>query len=298
MKNHRPFILLLTIFVSLTLVGCNLPQGTENTPNNTENATDSEYDGELTLEGRRYSYLGDPENITAKADRLIIKKGGRYLLRGELSEGRIAVDSQSEVTLCLGGVSISSSVGIAIEQRGRGGLRIETLSGSINYLSVGNFKTDSLLPTGCISAEGDITLLGEGSIVISSKADTAVVSASGIYIDSGSLTLGCEGYGLWSGDRISINGGTLKITHCNIGLYAYGGEYSHGRIEMLGGTLVALCRDTAIFAEREINVSGGSADIRAETVYKCQREAEGKTVQGKIEILAESFPKHEKANEK
>ena len=292
MKKHRPLLILLWVVLALCLSSCSA----ELPPFSDSSASDSlplsPYDGEIIFEGRRYSYRGNAEDISAEGDRLIIKKSGSYLLVGELSEGRITVDCGGTVRLCLGGVSLSSTLGAVIEQKGSGELTVETLADSINYLTSPAYESNGVLPSGTVYASGDLRFTGEGSLVINAKGN-GVSSGGSLYIDGGALTLSSEEYGLWARDKIKLSGGILTLTYAKTGLYAYGGEYSLGLVEITGGSFVALCEDTAIFAGRQISVTGGKGDIRAKTLYKCQRDVDGKPEKGQINITAEDFPKNE-----
>lgn len=289
MKKHRPLLILLWVVLCLCLSSCSVELPPFSDGASAESLPTSPYDGEITFEGRRYSYRGSSENITAEGDRLIIKKSGSYLLTGELSEGRIYVDCGGTVRLCLGGVSLSSTMGAVIEQGG-GELTIETLSDSINYLTASVCESDGVLPSGAVCASGDVRFTGDGSLVVNAKC-TGIAVGGRIYMDGGALTLSSGEYGLWARDKIKLSGGNLTLTYAKTGLCAYGGEYSLGLVEITGGSFVALCEDTAVFAGREISITGGSGDIRAKALYKCERDVDGKPEKGLINITSEDFPK-------
>ncbi len=295
MKNCRPLLILLTLCLALSACSCSSLYEQPSEAESTDSAESTPiYDGRLEFSGRHYTYTGDPSDIAADGDRLIIKKSGSYALSGELTEGRVITDCIGEVRLCLGGVSISSAFGAPIEQKGSGGIVIESLSGTVNRLHSENYESERLLPTACVSVEGYVCLSGEGALVISSKSRCAVSAGGEIFINSGALTLSCESYGLWSKDRIRITGGSIKVTYADIGLFAYGGEYSRGLVEICGGALVAVCRETAIFAEREIRITDGKGDLQAKNFYICQRTVAEKTEYGRVTVSAEGFPPYKK----
>ena len=287
MKTHRPLLLLLTCILSVLLCACSPLAYSEGDEPETKPAELSEYDGELYFDGRRYTYKGDAENISAEADRLTVKKGGSYLLSGELSEGRIIIDCAETVRLCLGGVSLSSATGAVIEQR-RGGLIIETLGGSINRLESKSAEGDGILPHGCVYSTGDISFLGSGSLFIGSECD-GVSSGGSVYVEGGEISLRAKKRGIFARNSIAMTGGELTVTYAETGMYAFGGEYSRGSIAISGGRLVAVCSETGLFAEREIYVCGGGGEIKAKTPYKCERTADGKTEKGSVNITVDSF---------
>ena len=295
MKKHRPLLIFLPFIILLCLCSCSseLPPFSDSTSSDT--LLLSPYDGEITFEGRRYSYRGAPDDILADTDRLIIKKSGSYLLSGELSEGRISIECQGNVRLCLGGVSLNSTLGAVIEQRGSGELTVETLSDSINYLTAPAYDGGGVLPSGAVRARGDLRFIGDGSLIVNSKCNGVTVGGS-IYVDGGALTLNAGECGIWARDTIKLSGGILTLTYAKTGLFAYGGDFSQGLVDISGGSFVALCEDTAIFAGRRISITGGKGDIRAKTLYKCQRDVDGKPEKGQINITAEGFPKNETKN--
>jgi len=281
MRAHRPLLLLLTVFLILFLQSCdNGPIMGEDTGSVSNDIP--EYDGEIFFEGRRYTYRGDAEDISVRDDAVIINNAGSYLLSGELSEGRVVVDCSGEVYLALGDVTLSSSAG-AVISREEGDLIIESLPDTINLLSSSYDGNNGILPSGCIYAGGAVAFCGQGKIIVNAKCDGGVVCEN-MAFRGGELSIGSHSYGVFVKDKAKISGGRLTITHADVGIFAYGGKYSHGKIEMTDGCLVAVCDDTALYAEREILISGGKGDVKARTVYKCVRTENGKKIDGNISV--------------
>lgn len=250
--------------------------------------------GVLELDGRRYTYTGDPSDISVREDVLTLKRAGVYRIRGRLTDGRIVASDASlgRVTLLLDGVTLSSSCGSPISSEQGTNLVIEAVKGSVNLLArTATSRAAGSFPDGCISACSSLILTGEGSLVINSKSEAAIVCRQSFELRDADLTLSSADVGVWARDRITVLGGALKISHSKTGLLSDGDEISTGKIEIRSGTVSVISSEVALCAGRDICVSGGVGSFDCPSVYRCQKELGGKIQQGKISILADNFPK-------
>lgn len=273
MRSYCPLFLFARIFalicaaaLCVSLVSC-VPKNdaSENKP--TEQTGDG-FTGKIYFEGRRYTFEGDGDCISAEDDALVIKKEGVYLVTGRLAEGRIVTDAPC-VRLVLDGAELCSSVSSVIEAR-RGALTIESEENSLNIIR-GEYNSGGGR-RGAIHTEGDLFLAGRGKTVVTARGLSYALVCGRLYGESGELSLTAEN-GIYAREA-EISGGRLSINGSKIGIY---GE---NRIKMIGGSLVALCDDVALYAENEIILTGGERDIRAPKPYFCKKEENSKKIKG------------------
>ena len=267
MKAYRPIFLFIRALAAVC-VCCFILGLCSCVPKKKEPVADraEDYTGKIFFENRRYTFEGNSDCISAEDDALIIKREGTYLLSGKLTEGRIIADAPS-VRLVLSGVELCSSVSSAVESR-RGALIIESAEGSQNILRsecAGDGE-----PRGAVHTLGDIFLVGTGKTVISAPRLPYAVVCHRFFSEGGSLSLTAEG-GIFTSEA-RISGGKITVSGAKTGIYAHGGEGSSGLIEMTGGTLVAVCRETALLAAEELRLTGGERDISAPKPYVCVKE--------------------------
>ena len=259
-----------------------------------EPQADPPYDaGEIVFNKRNFSYDGSPEDISLDGDVLTILRGGVYRLSGTLTEGRIKVASTdgSPVRLILGGVTLSSSYGAVIETDSRTFLTVEAQKDTVNILSSTLSKSRyEHLPSACIIFRGSAEILGEGNITVNSSADCGILALSDLSVNISQLTVSAKGKGIFVRDGFNMSGGRLTLKDTPIGIAAGSGEASAGSINILGGTLTALCKEIALMAERNITVSGGNSGIDSPVIYQCSRKENGKTVAGEIKVSANGYP--------
>ena len=207
----------------------------------------------LTLEGRRYSYTGDEQDIQVQDDVLTIRRGGDYYLSGELKEGaiRICVPPAESVRLILCGVSITSTCHAPLWVEQAAFLTVEAAAGTVNRLTDGGraeVSEDRPLPLACLGATCSILLCGEGSLIVCGRADTAIASLGTVTLPSARLTVSAPTTGIWARDALRMSGGTLTVTEAAWGVVVPRGEYTVGEITVTGGRLVALCSRVALCA--------------------------------------------------
>ena len=235
-------LLTLTLLFSLPLTACGSLRPTEEQPR----------ERRLTLEGRRYSYTGDEQDLQIQDDVLTIRRGGDYYLSGELKEGaiRICVPPDACVRLILEGVTVTSSYHTPLWVEQAACLTLELTAGSVNRLTDEARSTTegSPLPLACLAAACPILLCGEGSLIVSGRADTAVASLGTVHLESARLTVSAPSTGIWARDALMMTGGSLTVTEARRGVAIPKSDHTVGAITVTGGHLVALCTETALSA--------------------------------------------------
>ncbi len=250
----------------------------------------------LILNGRRYTYSGDQKDISIEDQILTLHASGTYRISGNLTEGCLRIDAEpcEVVHLILEGVSVSSSYASPLQIVSAACVIIETAQGSVNTFSenLRNASSEDTLPLACLRADSDLTLCGEGSLILKGRSDCALASCGNVVLSSGKLTVSSPNIGIWVRDCFELREGTLTVTAARIGIYSDSGERSGGEIRILGGRLTACCSEVALSAGREIRIEKGVGSLDAPSYYLCQRTADGKKIDGTILITSNDFPAH------
>ena len=255
MKKTLILLWILTLLLSLT--SCAREEREESAPLPEE--------CRLVLDGRRYTYVGDPEGLRAEGDRLIICRGGTYRISGTLREGAILVDvSHTEVVrLILEGVSITSSYHPPIAVKSAACLILETAKDSVNLLTDAPRTAEGApLPSACLSVNSNLRIQGEGSLTVSGRAACALSSSGTVILGSGGLTLSAPETALWVRDALIMEGGALTVTHARYGIVTDDSPHAAGTVTVRGGRLVAVCSEIAISSPHPPILAPNTTDLR------------------------------------
>lgn len=284
MIKHRPLLLTILILLCLCLLSCNTepPQRTQDTDSSV---------GSFSFRGRRFSYQGEEGAFVYTEDVLTICRGGVYVLSGRLDEGRIRICADSTVTFLLDGAELHSSYGAVISVEDGGDLVIEAKEGTVNLITCNKYSADSSIsPAACISSSGRIRFCGVGRTVVDTDADCGVAALGRVTVDGAELFVNAQKYGVFARDRFVFLSGKLTVYHADVGIFADAREGSEGTVEIRGGTLTAVCNDTALWAGRSVLISGGKADIDAPVIYRCETVSGDTVKSGEIKVTCDGYP--------
>ena len=261
------------------LTGCSAGFRDGGAPSDCELTEESKLEEKcLILDGRRYTYDGDADDLAVENDLLILRRAGVYRLTGKLREGRIRVETEAAETvrLILDGVSISSSYGSPLEFCGVACVTLELAKDSVNALSGGSSHRESeALPFACIRSEGTLVLCGEGLLTVKGERYDGIAAMGRVIVLGGSLTVAAERNGVWTRDGLQMTAGTLTVSAAQCGVAAP--SESTGRVTLSGGRLTANCTEIGILAGCEIAVGNCEVSVLAPTRYQApaRREISG-----------------------
>lgn len=273
--SARFFLILLACFLCLSACRSPLADGddpTDTLPPASEAGEASATQAEtLTLEGRRYTYTGKAEDISATDNVLTIQKSGIYRLSGSLTDGRLRIAvPQGTVHLLLDGITIRSSLGAPLDIDAACVI-LETAEGSVNRLVDANTslaeQNEDIAPAACLRADCRLVLQGSGTLILSGHRRNALSCTQSVTVESGSLMLSAPDTGLWVRDRLLLSGGSVTVTAAARGIVSPQGEMAQGLVVISGGRLTVSAAELAIFAGREIRISGGVGDLSAPKRY-------------------------------
>lgn len=232
--------------------------------------------------------------ITATADTVgisdsivTIKDEGTYILTGTLSDGQVVIDADGKkVQLVLNGVDITSKSSAAIYVKAADKVFItladkseNKLTTSAEYVAIDDNNIDAV-----IFSKDDITLNGEGTLAVTSKAGNAITSKNDLKVTSGTYTLEAAGHGLEAKDSIRVAGGEISITSGKDGLHSENSdEADKGYVYIAGGTIDITSVGDGIDASYIVQIDsgkmkivsgGGSANAPAHTQQQPQRDGQ------------------------
>lgn len=235
-------------------------------------------------------------------DDVTITKAGSYLLEGTLNGGQISVDVGDDelVRLILNGVTITNPDGPAIEVVNAKKVIItlvnnttNTLSDSKNYILS---DADGGEPNATIFSHDDLTLNGEGTLIVNALYNDGIKSKDKLIIVEGTYQINAVGDAIVGKDRLIILDGQYTIDAQGSGIKASNsdeeekgiiaivkgtyqittgedGIHSNNLLYILGGTYTINAGDDGIHAEFDLTIYGGDIQIQ-----KSYEGIEGSTI--------------------
>ena len=236
MKNKKNvlIIILIVILFGVTLFSINLTNKNKNIKNNKE------------------IVLKNTLNIT---------KGGTYNLTGTIKDGYIKVKSNEAVYLVLNNVSITNSKGPAIIIEDAPATTIVLKDGSNNTLVDGNNYNDLTLD-GCINAQDDLLIKGNGVLNIKSNFKRGIAAKDNLVIDGGTYKIDAKEEGIKVNDNFDLINGNIDITSGLEGIKVSNKkDLKIGNVKIDNGTIKVKALDKGISARNEIVINNGTIDI-------------------------------------
>ncbi len=209
---------------------------------------------------------------------ITLTEEGIYHLTGTIEDGLITIHTSDNIKLVLDHVSITNSSGPAIYVEEAGDVVIETVEGTTNYLEDGNvysgYEEDEI---GTIFSHDDLTLMGEGTLIVVSNHEDAIVSKDDLKIVSGTYEITSKDDGIRGKDSVHIQNGKFKITSGGDGIKSTNDtDFEKGYVYIENGTfdihadLDGIQAETKLLIESghfSITTGGGSSNASTETSW-------------------------------
>ena len=195
-----------------------------------------------------------------------ITAGGTYVLQGTLNDGIVIVDADSkdDVQLVLDGVELSNEDGAAIYVKNADRVTVSTTAGTKNTLvNAGEFVAiDDNNIDGVIFSKDDLTLNGEGTLILKSDYGHGVVSKDDLHVDGGTIEIQVAKHGLSGKDSVNITGGNVEITCGKDGIHsANDDDATLGSTYISGGEITIISEDDGIHSDNELVITDGKLVI-------------------------------------
>ena len=242
---------------------------------------------EISLAGTSTS--ATDSSVVIEGSKVKITKEGTYVISGSLTDGSIVIEAtdQDKIQLVLDSVEITSSDYAAIYVKEADKVFVTLASGTINTLSnTGEFvQTDDNTVDGVIFSKADLTLNGEGSLVIETANGHGIVSKDDLVVTSGTYDITASGHGLAGKDSVRVANGKFAIQTDEDAIHSSNSEDAEkGYVYIADGTMQISAGDDAIHAETKLLIEGGDIDVAS-----CYEGLEAITIDvlgGTINIVA------------
>jgi len=209
----------------------------------------------------------DSSDVTIDGSTVTITSGGTYILSGTLDDGMVIVDAKGEeVQIVLNGVTINSETSAAIYCLKADKLTITLAEGTTNALSNGGtFEAiDDNNIDGVIFSKQDLTINGDGTLIVDSPAGNGIVGKDTLNITGGTIEITSEGHGIEVNDSIGIAGAVITIDSGKDGIQCENEEdETLGYIYISSGTITITADGDGISATGFIQIDDGDITIEA-----------------------------------
>lgn len=206
------------------------------------------------------------QTIALSGSTVHIQNEGSYILSGTLEDGQIVVNAKDtdKIQLILNGVHISSNSSAAIFVQQADKVFITTAKGTENTLRSGSFEETEYNIDAAVFSKEDLTLNGEGSLIIESPAGHGVVSKDDLAVTGGNYVVTSAGHGFAGKDSVRIAGGTFSVTAGKDGFHAENNDDTTlGFGYFSGGSFRISAEGDGISASNSLLIAGGDYQITA-----------------------------------
>ncbi len=262
----RKYAGLLIMAVMLLVIGGCAAAGLEiDTSSHATAETNTTY---ITLTGS--TATADGEGVTVDGNTITITDEGTYVVTGTLTDGQIVIDAgkKDDVELVLSDASISSSTTAAVYAVKADKLTVTLAEGTDNILSDASAytypdaQTDE--PTAALYAKCDLTLDGDGTLMVYGNSQNGIVSKDDLKIRSGAITVQAQNNGIRGKDSVEIKGGVITINAGNDGIQSDNtGDEDSGTVLIKGGVVNIVSAHDGIQAQTELTLEGGEISVMA-----------------------------------
>jgi hypothetical protein len=159
----------------------------------------------------------DGSGATTDNNKVTIDSAGTYSLSGSLNDGQIIInaDDDDKVYLILNGVSLTCSDSAPIYAMNSDKIVISLADGTENYIKDGDSyvfedKTNEE-PNAAIFSKSDLTIIGNGSLVVDGNFGDGIASKDDLKIESGNITVNAVNDGIKGKDSVVITNGEITI---------------------------------------------------------------------------------------
>ena len=156
----------------------------------------------------RLSSTGPPQPLS---------QPGTYRISGTIADGDVVVDAgdSAVVQLILDNADITNTDGAAIAVTSAETAIVILADGSTNTLTDGAvyvLAEGEDEPNAALYSKSDLTITGEGSLVVSGNYNDGIASKDGLVIESGDITVVAVDDAIRGKDYVVVNGGNIDLT--------------------------------------------------------------------------------------
>ena len=240
-------------------------EGTETPPASTIQIISIEYNGNtVNVNGDNNNFVKAngahvTVNTASHSDSLLL------VLSGSSDNGSLIVYREKKFGIQLNGLSLHNATGAAINNQCKKSLYLHVNEGTTNTMSDGESYTDNgISQKGALFSEGQIYLMGSGTLNVTGNCRHAIASDDYIIVD-GNITLNVKsttGTGIKVNDGLWINSGKIDI---NVTADAARGIKSDSVVVITGGNTTITTSGDCVYDKEEDDYSSAAC-------IKCDRD--------------------------
>ncbi|EJU20033.1 PF14262 domain protein [Peptoanaerobacter stomatis] len=277
--------LILTAVLAMNTIACSATAKTSSTT--VTNTTTSQTTSQTTSNNSTAIDALDSANLFSKKDKEIeydektsktiklnnesitISEEGTYIFSGTITNGQVIVDAPKEakITLVLDSVSINNDTSAAIYVKQADKVFITLAKNSINTLSNKSefIAIDDNNIDGVIFSKDDLTLNGQGKLIINANYGNGIVSKDDLIITSGDYEITAANHGLQGKDNVKISDGNITIKATKDAIHSENSDdTSLGYVYIGGGNLNLTSSSDAIDSSSIVQIDNGTINITAD----------------------------------
>lgn len=206
----------------------------------------------------------DGDGVTVNGNVATIARAGVYSLSGALSDGQIVVDTTDEgpVQLILDGVKLANASSAPLFIAAAEQVEIVLADGTTNTLTDGATyifaDPEEDEPDGALFSKADLTISGNGALVVTGNYEDGIVSKDGLVIVGGDITVTAADDGIRGKDYLLVTNGIITVQAQGDGLKSSNDEEAtKGYVAIENGMITVMAGDDAISAETDVLISNG-----------------------------------------
>jgi hypothetical protein len=198
---------------------------------------------------------------------ITITTAGTYSISGTLSNGQVIVNAEDTATvhLILNNATISNSSGVPMNIVSCDKTILVLAENSINTITdesseVASTATD--VPNAAIYSKSDMTITGNGKLVLTSKYNDGITCKDGLIIQNPNLEITAADDGIRGKDYLVVKSGSININAGGDGLKSDNDtDSSKGFIAVETGTVTITSAGDAFAAQNYVLISDGIFDL-------------------------------------
>lgn len=208
----------------------------------------------------------ESDAVSITENTVTIKEEGTYVLSGALSDGMVIVKAEDtdKIQLVFNDVSISNSQSAALYIKSADKVFVTTASGTENSLEHNGTYTaiDENNIDAAVFSKSDLTLNGEGTLMVTAQEGHGIVSKDDLIFTSGTYAITSASHGISGKDSVRIANGSYTIVSGKDGIHAENTEdNSLGFVYLAGGTFDIASQQDGISASSWLQAEDGTYTI-------------------------------------